>query len=136
VRSDDKLSSALARSVQLVDMRFCSDGPVMESILDDKKKAIIIGVALIIMLLLAFSLRKLFYNSVIEMQLSRQYHFGSLQTVNIIGIFIILGFSTVFSVLGSRTAKEKGYSVKLWAFICFITNLWGYLYLLLRKRAT
>jgi hypothetical protein len=104
--------------------------------LNDKKKAITIGVALVIMILLAFSLSHLFYNSVLEMQQNGQYHFRSLQTVNIIGIIIILSFSTVFSLLGSRTAKEKGYSAKLWALICFITNLWGYLYLLLRKKAT
>jgi len=103
--------------------------------LNNKKKVIIIGVSLVLIMLLAFSLRHLFYNSMIEMQENRKYNLGSLQAANIISTFIILVFSAVFSVLGFRKAKEKGYNAKLWALICFFFNLWGYLYLLLKKRA-
>ncbi len=102
--------------------------------MNDKKKAITIGVVLVVILLLAFSLRHPFYNSMLEMQNNGRYNLVSLQAANIISIFLILAFSAVFSALGFRKAKEKGYNAKLWAVICFFSNVWGYWYLLLRKK--
>lgn len=104
--------------------------------LKDKNRANSIVLVLASILFLAFLSRNMIYNHFLEIQHGGKYTHGSLRTANIIATIFILIFSTVFSVLGFRKAKEKGYNAKLWAVICFFCNLWGYLFLLLKKRTT
>lgn len=49
-------------------------------------------------------------------------------------IFCLLLFS-IFSVLGYKKAKQKKLNPVLWALICFVFNLWGYIFLLYKKES-
>ena len=104
--------------------------------LKDKNKAIIIVLMLAAIIFLAFLSRNLIYNQFLEMQHADKYTHDSLKTANIISTIFILIFSAVFSLLGFRKAKEKGSNAQQWAVICLFFNLWGYLFLLMKKRTS
>lgn len=101
--------------------------------MNDKNKAVIIGMLLVAVLLVAFLSRNLIYNHFLERQHSAPYSHSTFRTANVVSTLFLLMFSAVFSALGFRKAKEKGYNAPLWAVICFFFNLWGYLFLLLKK---
>lgn len=81
--------------------------------MEDGKKAIIIGIVLVIIVLLAFSSRFFIYDALLEMHHDRQYNHGSLRTANIISTFLLIALSALFSWFGYRKAQEKGYDAKL-----------------------
>jgi hypothetical protein len=51
----------------------------------------------------------------------------------VINAVIMSFFACLFSYLGYRKAVEKRLEPLKWAIVCFIFNLWGYIFLLIKK---
>ena len=85
------------------------------------------GRNLIIFIIVVFT-ALLFFGKALRTFESKQFlGLSYLQIANfILGLFLF----SIFSFLGYKKAREKNQNPILWALICFIFNLWGYLFLL------
>jgi hypothetical protein len=59
--------------------------------------------------------------------------FFGLLWFQIINLIVCILFFSFFSFLGYKKAKQKKLNPTIWALVCFIFNLWGYVFLLYCK---
>jgi len=78
-------------------------------------------------------------NKITDLLLNPSLHvstpFFGLRLFQIINMVVCIVIMAIFSTLGYKKAKQKGLDPLFWAFVCFIFNLWGYIYLLYFKKA-
>ncbi len=92
---------------------------------------LIILIIAIFIILIFFSkhIQALFQN---QLLLAPTPFFG-LAWIEFFNLIICISFFSIFSVLGYKKAKQKKLDPVLWAVICFVFNIWGYIFLLYKK---
>ncbi len=94
----------------------------------------------LIILIIAIFLILLIFSKQLPALFQNQFLFApsplfGLAWFQVFNLIVCLLLFTIFSVLGYKEAKKKNLNPVLWALICFVFNLWGYIFLLYKKES-